>query len=242
MARIGFFEHQFRARFAPHEGGYLFRHENADYWFDAEEVAQFVAEWRLYRANPLVWAGYALVGVAFPIWAYSHDLAGLAAVLAAVAAIAMVTTLHLPWRQPREVALGRLPAVEQQPDPQPTIKGLVFSLAVSAVLIAYWLFYTPDGTLSSGVVVLFWSVLFGLQTGFYIWRWVDFKRGGSGSAPAAITRAFETFSPLVAAFVTAVALCTSPGTSWPERWFLMGLFAIFGAVTIYQWLNPPEDA
>ncbi len=241
MARIGFLERQFRAQFAPHDGGYRFRHEAADYWFDSGEVAQFVAEWRLYWANPLVWGGYALVGVAMPIWAYSHDLPELAAILAVVATIAMVTTLHFPWRQPREVALGRVPIDEQQSDSPPSVRGLIFLLAIWAGILAYWLFYSAGAAPSSQMFALFWTALITQQTGFYLWRWIDFQRGGSGSPLAPITRAFDLLSPLVAALVTAVVLCVSPDTNWSERWFVMGLFAIFGGVTIDRWLNPPVE-
>ncbi|RYY29301.1 MAG: hypothetical protein EOP62_00185 [Sphingomonadales bacterium] len=203
MALMGFFERQFRKQFRPVSGGYLFRHDSTDYWFEAEEVADFVAEWRKHWANPLVWAAYLLLGMALPIWFYFNDFFGFAFVLGIVAGIAMLVNLVFPWREPHEVAAGRAPSAEIPQWQPPTGVRVLVAFGVTAALGAIaWYSHKPDrpGLSSSDIIPIFLALHMGWAAMVELVLWLRARRAtaqpttGNGWGTFAATAPISRFS------------------------------------------------
>lgn len=158
---MGLFERWFRAQFTPHEGAYRFDHGGGQHAFDRDEVEHFVAEWRRHWANPLIWFGWLVLGVALPAWLYYQGYWGIAFVIATVAGIAMAVNLVFPLRQPHEVAAGRAPLKEKAPWQPPTGLNVLgtFAFAAAFALFAWYLHRPSRSWLDSADIVPVFAAL-----------------------------------------------------------------------------------
>ncbi|NML06378.1 hypothetical protein [Sphingomonas sp. G-3-2-10] len=101
---MGMLEDRFRRRFAPHPGGFRFVQWGVGVIFTADEVEDFVRNWRNSWASPRVWAIYAAAGIALPFYLLWTGDDGLALVAALIAAVAMTVFLYHAHREPNVVA------------------------------------------------------------------------------------------------------------------------------------------
>lgn len=115
---MGFLEERFRRQFRPDGAGYRFVRRGREVAFSADEVEEFVAEWRRLWLNPLLWSGWLLIGVGGPWWLAARGFPPGAWTLGLLAMGFMVVTLVPSLLRPREAADARLPdepKVEKKP-------------------------------------------------------------------------------------------------------------------------------
>ncbi|WP_066796978.1 hypothetical protein [Sphingomonas soli] len=244
MAKPGFLERQFRRQFTPHEGGYLLQSDHL-YSFDADEVEQFIEEWRRHWANPWVWIGYFLIGIAVPVWFYSQDYWGAAFVIGVIAGIAMVVNLTFPLRQPYDVAAGRAPLPEAPVWRPPTGLGVIGGFGAAAAYGCYvWYMHEPGEPWLSGfeIPVLLWALIFLWFAFVQLVLW--WRASGFSHKPFSREKAEELRGNGIyfALAVLAVCLWFSPNADWWERMLSIGVLVFFAVVDVVKRVRGREEA
>lgn len=241
---MGFFERWFRSRFTPAGDGYSFRHDDLDYRFDEDEVEDFVAEWRKHWANPLVWAGYLLFGVALPVWLYFVDFAGLTFVFGTIAGVAMLVNLIFPLRQPHEVAAGRVRLAEAPRWQPPNGVGVLGAFGFTAVLGAIaWFSHKPESHWFDWPDIFpMFLALHMLWTAVVEWvLWRRIKRGAGQFITEERMRDLRSDGACFVAFIATI-IWLSPVSDWAERGFSVFLLICIAGADVWQRLKRKREA
>ncbi|MBX3563967.1 MAG: hypothetical protein KF730_05240 [Sphingomonas sp.] len=236
---MGIFERLFRSKFMPADGGYLYRVQEVDYWFDAERIEQFVAKWRQHW-NPIALAMYLLLGVALPAYLYFQEYWGMAFVIGTIAGIVMAVNLIHPLREPVEATRDMFGYEKQRPFVATTGADVIIAFAGFLVIVVGAWFLQRPGTPwfdSSNMLVIFWVINLGCASGLEFVLWWRERRGtvwplAAGEKYRVQLRGFYVVLP-----VLAIMVWLSPASGWLDRAFPLMMLGILIAIDVWGWLK-----
>jgi hypothetical protein len=230
---MGFLEDRFRRQFRAEGTGYVFRLHGHDVAFSADEVEEFVEDWKLLWLAPWLWAGWLLIGVVAPLWlAWSGYPAG-SVILGLFAAGFMVVVLLPPLRRPGEVAETMLPDDAPHGEGPWAMLGWLVFTGLFFLLLLWQAFETGFVRLGDLSLALFMGGLFAAR----VWEW---RRLAKGAAPGIDRSLWGTLIYLAGPAAVLVATALYPRREDGDLWFAGGaalVLVFFGATALWRWLR-----